>query len=222
VDASGNGNLCFHGKGGIIAALGEGGGLATTWIVSLSRDLAKIRALTKINEPYPRLFLSRNEKYLMACSDTIHLWDMNAGKLAWHLGGKLEPAVTAFHPVKRAIFTALGNRVQCIVERPAVTLDLSGKWRATGRFAYHFDSFYLAGKGKIGTGYGAWLREDWTTDEVFYNATYSIRLPLNDDLNEEGELSFRTKNPGRFTLYGGRTAKEGKDVRTLLENIPAW
>jgi hypothetical protein len=116
----------------------------------------------------------------------------------------------------------VSRRIHLVIERPAVRFNLTGQWKKTGRFVNHFDSFYIAGDGPIGVGYGDWLREDWQNNAAFYNEGYSELQPDDDDLNEEGELSFRTKKPGLFVLYGGRSPAEGNRTEDLWNSIQNW
>lgn len=221
--SSNDGHMIFDRSGNIYALIGEPAGMADTYLVRLSGDLSCMEMMAKVNEPKPIVRLSGNEKILMIAGESINLWDLTARKSLYHGPyGLVDGYNSLIHPKKRLVLMAVGKRFYMLVERPAVKLRLGANWTGTGRIVCHFDSVYIRGKGKIGVGYGDWLREDWFTDEAFFNDSYSIRFPNDDDFNEEGELSFRTKNPGEFILYGGRSKEEGTSVKKIYDLLPLW
>lgn len=219
--ASGPGYMAFDRAGSIYYGMGQPGAMAKSSIVKISGDLKKIELLANVHMPYPRIALDDSGRFLMAASNIVFLYDLQKRALLfWGPLGSWNGQAAALHPKKRLILLPEDKRVlQTITERPALRLNVGTDWTSTGKIVRGGDAVFIAGKGRIGLGFGEWLREDWKYGDSWIDQ-YIDDVPPNLR-GKPAEFKIRAKEPGEYTIYGGRSQSE-TDAAGFMENLTGW
>jgi len=194
--ASGAGYMAFDRAGNIFYGMGQPGAMAKSSIVKISTDLKKMELLANVHMPYPRIALDESGRFLLAASNIVFLYDLGKRALLfWGPLGSWNGQAAALHPKKRLILLPEEKRVlQTISERPALRLNVGTDWTSTGKIVRGGDAVYVAGKGRIGLGFGEWLREDWKYGDSWIDQ-YIDEVPHNLR-GKPAEFKIRAKEPG--------------------------
>jgi hypothetical protein len=220
--ASGAGHMAFDRAGSIYFGMGQPGAMAKSSIVKISKDLTKMELLANVHMPYPKISLDDSGRFLMAGSNIVFLYDLQERSLLfWGPLGSWNGQAAALHPGKRLIFLPeeRGRVLQTITERPGLRLRVGTDWTSTGKIVRGGDSVYVAGKGRIGLGFGEWLREDWKYGDSWIDQ-YIDDVPPNLR-GKPAEFKIRAKEPGEYMIYGGRSEAESDDAG-LVEALRGW
>lgn len=220
--ASGAGYMSFDRSGNIYYGMGQPGAMAKSSIVKMSKDLKTLELLANVHMPYPRVSLDESGRFLLLGSNIVFLYDLQKRALLfWGPVGSWNGQAAALHPAKRLILLPeeRGRALQTITERAALRLSVGTDWTSTGRIVRGGDAVYVAGKGRIGLGFGEWLREDWKYGDSWIDQ-YIDDVPHNLR-GKPAEFKIRAKEPGNYTIYGGRSSAEADDAG-FIENLAGW